>query len=66
MSQEIKEGNGEWNRPGHVKRWNVATGARARTLEHTGEVLAAAVSPEGGRLAVAGGDGTIRLRRFEP
>ncbi len=42
--------------------WDVATGARQRTLEgHSAEVQVVAFAPDGTRLASGGSDGTIRL-----
>jgi RNA polymerase sigma factor (sigma-70 family) len=49
-------------RDGLVKRWDVASGKRLRTLEgHHSFVYALAVSADGGRVASSGEDGLIRL-----
>jgi WD40 repeat protein/serine/threonine protein kinase len=48
--------------PSPIQLWDVASGARLRTLYgHTQVVPALSMSPDGARLASAGFDGTVRL-----
>ena len=42
--------------------WDAATGQETLTLKgHTGDVSSVAFSPDGKRLASAGGDGTVKV-----
>lgn len=60
-SATLVSGNGDWNRPGHVKLWDVQNGHQTNTFQHTGEVLSLAVSPDGRFLAAGGGDNALRV-----
>jgi len=53
-------GDGDWNKPGVVKLWDVATMQLRQTLSTSGEVLSVACSPNGRIIAVACGDGTVK------
>jgi len=55
-SAQLLVGTGEWNRPGHVAVFDVATGKIINRLAHTGEVLSVAVSRDGKTIAAGGGD----------
>jgi WD40 repeat protein len=63
-SAQLVTGNGDWNRPGKVKLWSVPAGKLQRAFQHTGEVLAVAVSPDGKRIAAGAGDRTVRMWRL--
>jgi len=60
-SATLVTGNGDWNRPGHVKLWEVKSGKQTDSFQHTGEVLSLAVSPDGRYLAAGGGDKAVRV-----
>jgi geranylgeranyl transferase type-2 subunit beta len=57
----LVSGNGDWNRPGHVKRWAVSSGELLGSLQHTGEVLSLAVARNGRFIAAGGGDHALRV-----
>jgi WD40 repeat protein len=57
----LASGDGDWDQPGEVKFWDVATGQERATLRHTGEVLCLAISPDGKTLAAGSWDKTIRV-----
>ena len=54
-------GNGDWNRPGHVKLWSLPECKPAGSFQHTGEVLSVAVAPDGRHVAAGAGDKTVRV-----
>lgn len=60
-SQTLLSSNGDWNRPGHIKSWSVPGGRLAATIQHTGEVLSVAVSPDGRLVAAGAGDKSLRV-----
>ena len=60
-SATLASGNGDWNRPGHVKLWDVQSGQQTDAFQHTGEVLSLAISPDGRYLAAGGGDNALRV-----
>jgi WD40 repeat protein len=57
----LASGDGDWNQPGHVKLWDVATWRERDTCQHTGEVLCLAFALDGKTLAAGSWDKTIRL-----
>jgi WD40 repeat protein len=57
----LATGDGDWNRGGLVKLWNVETGDATGQHQHTGEVLCIAYSPDGKHLAAGAGDKTVRV-----
>jgi WD40 repeat protein/serine/threonine protein kinase len=55
--KRIASVSGEWNKPGEVIIWDVATGATLRFLPaHTGEHSSVVFSPDGQRIATASGE----------
>jgi geranylgeranyl transferase type-2 subunit beta len=65
-SKVLASGNGDWNRGGFVKLWDVANGRPVGRLQHTGEVLSVAFSPDGSAIAAGAGDKTARVWRVPP
>lgn len=65
-SKTLYSANGDWNRPGHVKSWQLPTGEPGRSFQHTGEVLSLAVSSDGRWMAAGAGDGALRLWSADP
>jgi hypothetical protein len=61
--QVLATGDGDWNRPGQVKLWNMSDGTLLEELRHTGEVLSLAASTDGTTLAAGGADGTVSVWR---
>jgi WD40 repeat protein len=45
-------GDGDWDRPGAVKLWDPALGTLLAQFRTSGEVLASAYAPDGGRVAI--------------
>ena len=60
-SKAFASGDGDWDQPGEVKLWSADMGKAIKTLNHTGEVLCIAVSPDGKLLAAGSWDKTIKL-----
>ena len=60
-SKSLVSSNGDWNRPGRVKLWDVNTGEQTDAFQHTGEVLSLAISADGRLLAAGGGDKMLRV-----
>jgi hypothetical protein len=60
-SKRLVSGDGDWNRPGLVKIWDAGDGKLLGKLQHTGEVLALAVSAKTGLIAAGGADGVARV-----
>jgi WD40 repeat protein/serine/threonine protein kinase len=57
--KRIASVSGEWNKPGELIIWEVATGAKLHTLAgHTGQHASVVFSPDGRRIAAASGEGT--------
>jgi WD40 repeat protein len=63
-AQTLVSANGDWNRPGQIKLWRVPSGEYVGSLQHTGEVLSVAISPDGKRIAAGGGDGTVHIWKW--
>lgn len=63
-SARLFTSNGDWNRAGHVKGWDTATGKPSQTWQHTGETTCVAVSTDGRFLAAGAGDKTVRMWRL--
>jgi geranylgeranyl transferase type-2 subunit beta len=57
----LASGDGDWNRGGCVKLWDVAGGKQLGRLQHTGEVLSVAFSPDGKRIAAGAMDKTVKV-----
>lgn len=57
----LASAGGDWNQPGEVRLWDVATWTERATLKHTGEVLCLAISPDGRRLAAGSWDRTVKI-----
>lgn len=64
--KQFASGDGDWNRPGFVKLWNVETGKQAAELQHTGEVLSIAFSPDGKLLAAGAADKSAKVWKLKP
>jgi WD40 repeat protein len=58
---ELVSGSGDWNQPGQVTVWDPLVGKQLRQMNHTGEVLAVAVSLKADRIAAGGGDGAVTV-----
>jgi WD40 repeat protein len=57
----LVSGDGDWDRPGSLKGWDVQTGATRGEFQQSGEVLCAALSPDGKWLGVGCWDKTVRV-----
>jgi len=62
----LATGDGDWDRPGTVKLWDVAKWKKMEVLKTSGEVLSLTFSPAGGHLAAGCWDGTVHLWRVKP
>jgi WD40 repeat protein len=65
-SGQLLIGTGEWNRPGRVEQWDVASAKKVGQLPHTGEVLSVAVARNTGTIAAGGADRTVSIWQKEP
>jgi WD40 repeat protein len=54
-------GDGDWNRPGQVKFWDVNTGGVLTQIPTSGEVLAVECSPDGRSIAVGCWNGKLEV-----
>jgi WD40 repeat protein len=61
----LATGDGDWDRPGSVKLWDVATWKKTEILKTSGEVLSLTFSPAGQHLAAGCWDGTVQLWRVK-
>jgi hypothetical protein len=52
---------GDWNRGGYIKVYDLADGKLAARYQHTGEVLSVAISPDGQSLAAGAADKRVRV-----
>jgi geranylgeranyl transferase type-2 subunit beta len=57
----LASGNGDWNRGGQVKLWQLVGGKPLAHFQHTGEVLSIAFSPDGKSLAAGAADKTVKV-----
>jgi WD40 repeat protein len=62
----LASGDGDWNRGGFVKLWEVAGGKPMARFQHTGEVLSVAFSPDGKRIAAGAADQTVKVWNVSP
>jgi geranylgeranyl transferase type-2 subunit beta len=60
-SKILASGNGDWNRGGCVKLWQLAGAKSLARFQHTGEVLSIAFSPDGKSLAAGAADKTVKV-----
>jgi geranylgeranyl transferase type-2 subunit beta len=60
-SKVLASGNGDWNRGGCVKLWQLAGANSLARFQHTGEVLAIAFSPDSKSLAAGAADKTVKV-----
>jgi len=57
----LASGDGDWNRGGLVKFWDVASGKQTGEFQHTGEVLSVEFSPTGKFIAAGAADKTVKV-----
>jgi hypothetical protein len=62
----LASGDGDWNRTGVVKRWDLSSGKQAGEHRHTGEVLSVAFSPDGKSIAAGAADKTAKVWHVSP
>jgi len=62
----LVSGDGDWNKPGQLKMWDVRTGNILEKLEHSGEVLSIASSSDGRKIAAGGWDRTLKIWPLQP
>ena len=60
----LASGDGDWNRGGLVKCWDVASGKQLGEFQHTGEVLSVVFSPNGKSIAAGAADKTVQVWNF--
>jgi WD40 repeat protein len=60
----LASADGEWDRPGAVRLWDVEEWKQRAVLPHTGEVLGLAFAPKAAVLAAASWDGTVKVWDF--
>jgi geranylgeranyl transferase type-2 subunit beta len=65
-SRSLASGNGDWNRGGLVKRWDLASGKQIGQFQHTGEVLCVVFSPDGKSIAAGAADKTVKVWSVSP
>lgn len=64
-SRQIITAAGQWNRPTEIVFWNIATQKPVKTLQHTGEVMSLALSPDGKQLAAGGMDQAVSVWKLD-
>jgi geranylgeranyl transferase type-2 subunit beta len=64
--RSLASGNGDWNRSGLVKRWDLASGKQTGKFQHTGEVLSVVFSPDGKSIAAGAADKTVKVWDVSP
>jgi WD40 repeat protein len=62
----LASSDGDWNRGGFIKLWSTETGQLVGRLQHTGEPLSVAFSPDGKRIAAGAGDNTVKVWNLTP
>jgi WD40 repeat protein len=62
----LASGDGDWNRGGPIKLWDLTTGKQTGKLQHTGEVLSIAFSPSGNFIAAGAADKTAKVWSLSP
>ena len=62
----LASGDGDWNRGGPVKLWDLKTGKMTQGFQHTGEVLCVTFSPDGKSIAAGATDKTAKVWSLSP
>ncbi len=62
----LASGDGDWNRGGFVKLWQVSDGKALTRFQHTGEVLSVTFSPDGKGVAAGAADKTVKVWKVTP